>query len=100
MFWALKKAFFGTFITSVITQMANLMYISSFIIFGQTRAIKWTVPNDFLAKKSNFHFMKVYGLLRPQLKRASITKVNHCDKLLLKYPVLQKTCLKYACTYI
>ena len=31
--------------------MANLKYISSFIVFGQTRGIKWTVPSDFLAKK-------------------------------------------------
>ena len=56
MFWALKRAFFGTFLKSVITQMANLKYISSFIIFGQTRAIKWTVPSDFLAKKKQLSF--------------------------------------------
>ena len=56
MFWALKKAFFGTFLKSVITQMANLMYISSFIIFGRTWAIKWTVPSDFLAKKKQLSF--------------------------------------------
>ena len=31
--------------------MANLKYISSFIVFGQTQGIKWTVPSDFLAKK-------------------------------------------------
>ena len=67
MFWALKRAFFGTFLKSVITQMANLKYISSFIIFGRTRAIKWTVQSDFLAKKKQLSF---YEGLRPQLKRA------------------------------
>ena len=36
--------------------MANLMYISRFIIFGQTRAIKWTMPSDFLAKKKQHSF--------------------------------------------
>jgi hypothetical protein len=56
MFWALKQAFFGTFLKSVITQMANLKYISSFIIFGQTRAIKWTSLSDFLAKKKQLSF--------------------------------------------
>ena len=42
--------------------MANLKYISSFIIFGQTRGIKWTVPSDFLAKKKQLSF---YEGLRP-----------------------------------
>ena len=42
---------FDTFLESVITQIANLKYISSSIIFGRTQAIKWTVPRDFLAKK-------------------------------------------------
>ena len=36
--------------------MANLKYISSFITFGQTRALKWTVPSDFLAKKKQLSF--------------------------------------------
>ena len=36
--------------------MANLKYISSFIIFGRTRAIKWTVPMDFLGKKKQSVF--------------------------------------------
>ena len=36
--------------------MANLKYINSFIIFGWTRAIKWTVPSDFLAKKKQLLF--------------------------------------------
>ena len=37
--------------------MANLKYyISSFIIFGQTRGIKWAVPSDFLAKKKQLSF--------------------------------------------
>ena len=35
--------------------MANLRYIS-FIIFGQTWGIKWTVPSDFLAKKKQLSF--------------------------------------------
>ena len=51
--------------------MANLKYISSFIIFGQTRAIKWTVPSDFLAKKKQLSFYE--GL------QHTITKVDHCD---------------------
>ena len=42
--------------------MANLKYISSFIIFGKTRVIKWTVPSDFLAKKKQLSF---YEGLRP-----------------------------------
>ena len=62
MFWALKRAFFGTFLKSVITQMANLKYISSFIIFGQTRAIKWTVPSYFSAKKKQ---LSLFEGLRP-----------------------------------
>ena len=54
--------------------MANLKYISSFIIFGQTRGIKWTVQSDFLAKKM------VCGLLR-----SSITKIDHCDMLICDF---------------
>ena len=42
--------------------MANLKYISSFIIFGKTRVIKWTVPSDFLAKKKQLSFSEC---LRP-----------------------------------
>ena len=42
--------------------MANLKYIISYIIFGQTQGIKWTVPSDFLAKKKQFSF---YEDLRP-----------------------------------
>ena len=42
--------------------MANLKYISSFIIFGQTRGIKWTVQSDFLAKQKQLSF---YEGLRP-----------------------------------
>ena len=38
--------------------MANLKYISSFIIFGQTRGIKWTVPSHFLAKKKQLSFQE------------------------------------------
>ena len=36
--------------------MANLNYISSFINFGQTRAIKRAVPSDLLAKKKQLLF--------------------------------------------
>ena len=42
--------------------MANLKYISSFIFFGQTRGIKWTVPSNFLTNKKQFSF---YESLRP-----------------------------------
>ena len=42
--------------------MANLKYISSIIIFGQTRGIKWTVPSNFLAKKRQLSFYE--GLRR------------------------------------
>ena len=38
--------------------MANLKYISSFIIFGQTRGMEWTVPSDFLAKKKQLSFFE------------------------------------------
>ena len=41
--------------------MANLKYISSCFIFGQTGRIKWTVPSDFLAKKMQLSFNE--GLL-------------------------------------
>ena len=34
--------------------MANLQYISSFL--ANTRAIKWTVPSDFLGKKKQLSF--------------------------------------------
>ena len=57
-----KTGIFDTFKKSVIAQMANLKYINSFIIFGQTRVIKWTVPSDFLAKKKQLSF---YEGLRP-----------------------------------
>ena len=36
--------------------MANLKSISSFIIFGQTQGIKWTVSSNFLAKKKQLSF--------------------------------------------
>ena len=36
--------------------MANLKYISSFIIFERTRGIKRTVPSDCLAKKKQLSF--------------------------------------------
>ena len=42
--------------------MANLKYISSFIIFGQTWGIKWTVLGDFLAKKKQ---LSLYEGLQP-----------------------------------
>ena len=63
--------------------MANLKYISSFILFfGQTWGIKWTVLSDFLAKKKYVtFFMKVCGLYQPQFKRPSITKVNRVTYL-------------------
>ena len=51
--------------------MANLKYISSYIIFGQTWGIKWTVPSDFIAS--------LYEGLRPIA--ASIKEgllVDHC----------------------
>ena len=38
--------------------MANLKYISRFIIFGQTRGIKWTMPIDFLAKRKQLSFFE------------------------------------------
>ena len=72
MFWALKKAFFGTFLKSVITQMADLMYISSFVIFGQTRAIKWTVPSDFLAKKKQLSFYEDLRSIAASIKEGPL----------------------------
>ena len=51
-----KTGIFDTFKKSVIAHMANLKYINSFINFGQTRAIKWAVPRDFLAKKKQLLF--------------------------------------------
>jgi hypothetical protein len=41
--------------------MANLKYISSFIIFGPTRGIKWTVPSNLTKKKQ----LSFYEGLRP-----------------------------------
>ena len=36
--------------------MANLKYISSYIIFGQTQGIERTVASNFLAKKKQLSF--------------------------------------------
>ena len=36
--------------------MANLKYLSSYNIFGQTPGIKWKVPSYFLAKKKQLSF--------------------------------------------
>ena len=36
--------------------MANLKYISNFIIFGRTWAIEWTVPIDFFGKNKQSLF--------------------------------------------
>ena len=36
--------------------MANFKYISSFMIFGQTRGIKLIVPDDFLANNKQLSF--------------------------------------------
>ena len=41
--------------------MANLKYISSFIIFGRTRGIRLTVPSDFFAKKKQLSFYEGLG---------------------------------------
>ena len=68
MFWALKQAFFDTFSKPFITQMANLMNKSSFIIFGQTWAIKWTMPSDFLAKKRQLSFNEDLGPIVASIK--------------------------------
>ena len=59
--------------------MANLKHVSRFIIFGQTRGIKWTVSSDFLAKKKQLSF---YEGLRPIA--ASITE----DLLLLRSTIV------------
>ena len=53
------KDFFGYFnALKTHCDMTNLKYISSFIIFGQTRGIKWTVPSNFLAKKKQLSFFE------------------------------------------
>ena len=48
--------------------MANLKYISSFIISGQTRGIKWTVPSDFLAKKKQLSFYEGLRTIAASIK--------------------------------
>ena len=64
--------------------MANLKYINSFIDFGQTQGIKWTVPSDFLAKKKQFSFHEGLQPIAASIKKGpSITKVDHCDRLSL-----------------
>ena len=50
--------------------MANMKYISSFIIFGQNRAIKWTVPSDFLAKKKQLLFTEGLGPIAASIKES------------------------------
>ena len=77
--------------------MANLKYISSFIIFGQTRGIKWTVPGDFLAKMKQLSF---YGLLRSQLKRAFYYFYCYftCDFILCKMGKVDEKNVAYLLT--
>ena len=48
--------------------MANLKYISSFIIFGQTWGIKWTTPSDFLVKKKQLSFYEGLGPMTASIK--------------------------------
>ena len=48
--------------------MANLKYISSFIIFRQTRGIKWTVP-FFLAKMKQISFYEGLGPIVASIKK-------------------------------
>ena len=73
MFWTLNTS------VNFCQLFQNFQYTNLIFIFGQTPGSKWTVSNDFLARKgATFPFMKVCGLLRPQLKRASIPKLGHC----------------------
>ena len=48
--------------------MANLKYISSFIIFGRTRGIRQTVPSDFFAKKKQLSFYEGLGPIAASIK--------------------------------
>ena len=65
----LNSSFSGLAARTFITEMANLKYISRFIIFGRTLGMKWTLQSDVLAKKKQLSFYEGLGLLRPQLKR-------------------------------
>ena len=63
MFWALQVSIFVNFFKTFTTHIQH----SIIFFFGQTPGSKWTVPNDFLAKKEQILF---YEGLRPQLKKA------------------------------
>ena len=60
--------------------MANMKYISSFIIFGQTRAIKRAVPSDLLAKKKQLSFHEGLRPIAASIKEGLLLvfKVDHC----------------------
>ena len=60
--------------------MANLNYISSFINFGQTRAIKRAVPSDLLAKKKQLLFNEGLRPIAASIKEdlEFIPKLGHC----------------------
>ena len=48
--------------------MTNLKYINSYIIFGRTPGIKWTVLSDFLVKKKQLSFYEGLRLIVASIK--------------------------------
>ena len=70
--------------------MANLKYISRFIIFRRTRGVKWI----FLAKKKQLSFYECLRHIAASIKEGllHITMVDHCARLnryhMRPYPTL------------
>ena len=91
--------------------MANLKYISSFIIFGQNRGIKWIVPSDFLAKKKQLSFYEGFWHIAASIKegllllRSKIVIRNYgmlmfCKNRLILHPFLQNLTTQIAKMHI
>ena len=79
--------------------MTNLKYISSFIIFGQIRGIKWTVPSYLLAKKKQLSF---YEGLRPiaALIKEGLLLLRSTIVLVVKKHPLKMTLQIFAKVYL
>ncbi len=76
--------------------MADLKYISSFIILGQTRGIKWTVPSDFLAKKKQLSFYEGLQPMATSIKEGLLfirSTIVVCRHSLKEETIKIKLCL-------
>ena len=59
--------------------MANLKYTSSLNFLGQLGESNGLCQVIIQQKRSNFYFMKVCGLLQPQLKRVLLLQKSHIE---------------------